>query len=377
MVRTLALAALACSGCTLIVDHQLSKHESGGCPELVFLDGVTPTSGQTFHQNVSAPAFRGPAYPPASKGPDNFGSTLAFIADGGLELVGGNSGDQVFLRSESNWTPTWAVPAPGHEGPGAYGCAEVLAGTYDSLHDRTNYQLIPGGCGDDGVFYDGGSFPGLPDPQGPALAWAAAPDGGGQMAVLFGNRAQVCGETFPLSCFPPQGGAVTVAADRHVDALTDASGNPVWMVSIGGGDTRLYDTSFGASLAVTNWAGPVAALASDIGVAMRLDNGVLEAQLFDSTGADTGPPTQFQLGDATAHGLQIARLGTAPIVRAAWIGGDERARVAAVDFSTARLSAPVTVCGSQGASFVAPTSTTTAAVIVGDALYLRHVDYSP
>jgi len=126
---------------------------------------------------------------------------------------------------------------------------------------------------------------------------------------------------------------------------------------------------------VVSWAGPIAALAPDIGVTMRIQSGQLEAQLFDSTAAKRGNEAHFDLADAAAHGLEIARLGTAPSVRAAWIGGDGQARTATMDFSAAtspQLSAPAIVCGSQGATFAAPTSTTTATVLVGDSLYLRH-----
>ncbi len=342
MVKRLAVAALAC-GCTLIVDHELSKN-GGNCGELNFTDGIPGSSGRTFHRGVTAPVFRGPAYPPPGRSADNFGSTLAFLADGGLLLVGGVTGDSVFVRSEENWTPTFAVPTPGHLGPASVGCSEVYAGTYDSLRDRTNFQIITGGCGDDTAFYDGGSFSGPPDPVGPALGWAGAPDGGGTMAVVFASRAQVCDEAFPLSCFPPasppDGGTVSPGSGRRVDALTDATGAPVWMVSSAGADVRIYDATFRGSKGVVSWSGPIAAIAADVGLAVRINSGQLDVQLFDST-------------------------------------GDGRARVATLDASVATaptLSTPAVVCGSQGATFVAPTSTTTAAVLVGDALYLRHVD---
>ncbi len=379
MVRRLAVAALAC-GCTLIVDHELSKN-GGNCGELTFSDGTPGSSGRTFHHGVTAPAFRGPAYPPPGRAAEGFGSTLAFVADGGLVLVGGVTGDSVFLRSEENWTPTFAVPTPGHLGPGGFGCSEVYAGTYDSLRDRTNFQIITGGCGDDTAFYDGGTFSGPPDPVGPALGWAGAPDGGGTMAVVFASRAQGCDEAFPISCFPPDGppdgGTVSPGSGRRVDALADATGAPVWMVSSAGADVRIYDATFRGSKAVVSWSGPIAAIAADVGLAVRINSGQLDAQLFDSTGTARGSESHLDLGDPAAHSLEISRLSTGPILRVAWIGGDGRARVATLDATVAtapRLSTQAVVCGSQGATFVAPTSTTTAAVLVGDALYLRHVD---
>ncbi|HEX9576333.1 MAG TPA: hypothetical protein VF993_01170 [Myxococcales bacterium] len=384
MRARIATAAALLASCTLIVEHQLSSQKPGGsdagCDELIFFVGSADDAGLYFHGGVTAPAFRGPAYPTPTKSAGEFGTTLTFVLDGGLAMVGGLEGDRLNFRLETNWTPTWAVPAPGHDGPGGpiynYGCTEVFGATYDSLRDRSSLQIIAAGCGDD-LFYDGGTVSGPPDPLGPAIGWAALPDGGARIAVLLASQAQTCDETFPPSCFPPRGaGAVTPGADRRIDALVDPNGGgPLWIVSTGGGDTRLYDSVFGASAGVVSWAGPIAALAPDIGVTMRIVSGQLEAQLFDSTAARRGNEAHFDLSDSAAHGLEIARLGTAPSVRAAWIGGDGQARTATMDFSVAtspQLSAPAVVCGSQGATFAAPTSTTTATVLVGDSLYLRH-----
>lgn len=374
MVRTIA-AALLCGGCTLIVDHQLSQNP-GGCGELIFLDGTPNNGGQYFHSGVTAPTFRGAAFPPASKTPDNFGATLAFLSGAGLEFAGGLTGDTVYLRPEPNYTATSMSPTPGHEGPGGFGCAEAVAATYDSLRDRTSLQLIAGGCGDD-LAYDGGTFSGAPAALAPAVAWAALPDGGGIVAAVVGSQGEACAETFPLTCFPPQGGAVAGGGERRVDSLTDAQGQPIWMVSTAGADVRLYSADFASSTAVVGWSGPIAALAADVGAALRINAGHLQAQIFDVTGAARGAQFDADLGDAAAHGLEIARFGTTPVLRAAWIGGDGRARIATFDATVAaspQLATPALVCGSQGASFVAPLSSTTAAVLLGDALYLRHVD---
>ena len=374
MVRA-ALLALLSTGCTLLVEHQLSQ--PGTCPDLILLDGSANNGGQRFHAGVTAPSFRGPAYPVAGKSADSFGSTLTFLSNGALELAGGYQGDVVFLRSEANYTATSASTTPGHEGPGGFGCAELLGTTYDALRDRTSLQLVTGGCGDDAITYDGGSFAGPPGPLVPAIAWAGLPDGGGLFAAVLGNQGQVCPESFPPSCFPPHGGTVPAIGARRLDALVDAQGRQIWIVATEGADTALYDSSFGPPIVAVSWSGPIAAVAADVGIVMRLHNGQLDGQLFDSTGAHRGNEAHVDLGDPAAHGLEIARLGSAPVVRAAWIGGDGKARVATWDASVAsaqRLAAPSIVCGSQGAGFVAPTSSTTAAVLIGDALYLRHVD---
>ncbi len=374
MVRA-ALLALLSTGCTLLVDHELSQ-KAASCPDLIFLDGTPNSGGQRFHGGVSAPSFRGPAFPTPGKNPDSFGSTLTFTVSGGLELAGGLLGDQVFLRPETNYTATTASTTPGHEDTG-FACAELLGASYDSLHDRTSLQLITGGCADDAITYDGGSYGGQPGPLAPALAWAGLPDGGGVFAAVLANQGQSCPETFPPGCFPPRGGAVAAGGARSVDAIYDPQGQPLWIVATEGADTRLYDASFGALIVAVTWSGPVAAVATDVGIVMRIHNGQLEAQLFDSTGSRRGNEAHFDLGDATAHGLQIARLGPTPNLRLTWIGGDGKARAASYDASVAsaqRLSTPAVVCGSQGATFVAPTSSTTAAVLIGDALYLRHVD---
>ena len=82
MVRALAICLLS-AGCTLVVDHELSK-QAATCPDLIFLDGTANNGGQHFHGGVSAPSFRGPAFPPAGQTVDNYGSTLTFVADGGV-----------------------------------------------------------------------------------------------------------------------------------------------------------------------------------------------------------------------------------------------------------------------------------------------------
>lgn len=370
----IAIGLLSCS-CTLIVDHQLSA-AAGNCSDLIFLDGTPNNGGQRFHSGVTAPAFRGPAWPQAGKTPDGFGGTLAFLSGGALELAGGTLGDAVYLRPETNYTPTSAAPSPGHEGPGSFGCAEVMAANYDALHDRTSLALIPAGCGDD-VPIDGGTFSGLPASLSAAVAWAGAPDGGGLVATLLNSQAQVCPESFPVSCFPPHGGTVVGSGERRVDSLIDAQGAAFWIVSTDGADVRLYDTTFAGRISVVPWSGPIAALAADVGIAMRIDSGTLAAQIFDVTGGLSGPEFHASLGDPAAHALEIARFAMTPVLRLSWIGGDGQARVANFDATSAtapRLSTPAIVCGSKGASFVAPLSSTTAAVLIGGALYLRHVD---
>ena len=375
MVKAVLLALLS-TGCTVLVEHQLSQ-QSAVCPDLIFLDGTANNGGQRFHGGVAFPSFRGPAYPAPGKSAESFGSTLTFTFNGGLELAGGFTGDTVFLRPETNYTATSASTAPGHEVPNVGGCAQLLGASYDSFHDRTSLQLIPGGCADDSITFDGGSFPGKPGALAPALGWAGLPDGGGVFAAVLAGEGQSCPETFPPRCFPPRGGAVAAGGARRIDALADPQGLPLWIVGTEGVDTRVYDANFGSPISAVAWSGPLAALAPDIGIVMRIQQGQLEAQLFDSTGARRGTEANFDLGDPLAHGLEIARLGAAPVLRATWLGGDGQARVANYDASVAtapRLSTPAVVCGSQGASFVAPTSSTTAAVLIGDALYLRHVD---
>jgi len=374
MVRALAICVLS-AGCTLLVDHELSK-QAATCPDLIFLDGTPNNGGQYFHGGVSAPSFRGPAFPNVDQAVNNYGSTLTFVSDGGVELVGGFEGDSVFMRSEANYTATSASSTPGHYGPGGFGCAEVVGANYDSLHDRTSLQLLAAGCGEDAAF-DGGTFSGAPEALSPAIAWAPSPDGGGQIAALLGSQAQVCPETFPPTCFPPHGGAVSGGGARRMDALFNAQGQPVWIVATEGADTRLYSSTFAGSIGAVSWAGPIVAVAPDVGIVMRIVSGQLDAQLFDATGSARGPEAHTPLNDAAAHGLEITRLGTSPVLRIAWIGGDGKARVASYDASVAtaqRLGPASIVCGSSGASFVAPTSTTTAAVMIGDALYLHHTD---
>ncbi len=398
-----AFAALAAVGCTLIVDHELSGYTTppdagptvcdGGscdagasCSDLVYLDGTPDAGGELFHSGVTAPAFRGAAWPPPLKTSTNFGSTLTFLRDGGLELVNGYEpnpaapGDlpPVFLRSETSFTPTNAYPAPGHEGPGSFsfGCAEIIAATYDSLRDQTTWRLIPGGCAEDSTFYDGGLTTGGPDLQAPALGWGGYPDGGGVVAALFGTRAQACDEVFPLSCFPPHAGTVPATGARLIDSLVAADGMNVWVVTTAGSSTQLWSADFSTKVGspVVAWGGRTAALAPDIGIAMRIVSGSIEAHIFDSAGTLRGNPGNFALGDASAYGLEINRIGTSATLRVAWVGGDGQARVATLDASAPAalsLSTPAVVCGSRGATFVAPTSSVTAAVLVGDALYLR------
>ncbi|MFN2548851.1 MAG: hypothetical protein ABR567_15600 [Myxococcales bacterium] len=370
MVRLAALFAGAlAAGCTLVVNEELAS-----CPDLIFLDGTPNNGGLRFHGGVSAPSFRGPAFPPPGQAIDNYGSTLTFLSAGTVEQVGGAVGDGVFMRAQ-NYSATSASSTPGHVGPGGFGCAEVVAATYDTLHDRTSLQLLASGCGEDAAF-DGGTLPGAPEPLAPAVAWAPSADGGGMIASVLGSQAQACPESFPPTCFPPQGGAVPAGGARRMDSLLDAQGQPVWIVPTEGADTRLYSSDFAGSIAAVSWAGPVAAVGADVGIVMRIQAGELDAQLFDSTGAPRGPEAHTPLNDAAARGLEIARLALTPVLRIAWIGGDGKAHAAQYDASVAtaqRLGSISTVCGSAGASFVAPTSTTTAAVVVGDSLFLRRV----
>ena len=378
-----AVAGMSAASCTAIVEHELSSRSSDGgfvdagpCDDLIFLDGTPNDGGQFFHAGVTSPSFRGPAFPRAGRGASNFGSALTFQRDGGLELVGGFDPDQVYFRAEEQWVASGAVPGPGHEGPASFGCAEIIAWSYDSLRDTTAFQLVAGGCGDDSVFYDGGTTTGTPGLQAPGLAWGSLPDGGGVVAAFLGGRVEACNETFPLQCFPPQAIAIPTSGERRVDSLLTSDGANAWIVSAGGsGEVRLYRSDFGASTVVAPFAGPVAAIAADIGIATRLSNGHLETRLFNSSGAPVGVAASFDLGDAAAHGLEISRIGTTPSLRATWLGGDGQARVATLDTSVGgapRLTQARIICGSQGASFAAPVSSTTSVVLLGDALFLRH-----
>ena len=369
--RLLALLLLA-PACTLLVDNELSK--PGGCDELSASDG-TPGSSVVFHAGVTTPAFSGPAYPTPGKQESSFGSTLAFLRDGGLDLVGGTQGESLFFKAEEQHTPTAIFPGPGHEGPGSYGCSEIFAATYDPLRDRTDVRLVPGGCADNSVFLDAGVFPG--QVEGAALGWAGSPDGGaGAVAALLGARAQSCDEVYPLSCIPPSGGDLPPSATRRVSALTAADGAPVWIVA---SDTQvqLFSKDFRSAIgAPVASGGParVAAIASDIGIAVQIAGGKLQTQVFDAAGRTAGAAGSFDLGDAAAHGLEIARFGTAPRLRVAWLTGDGHARLATLDATNPaaqQLVSPVTVCGPAGATFAAPLTPTTAAVLIGDALYFR------
>ena len=198
-------------------------------------------------------------------------------------------------------------------------------------------------------------------------------------AVLRGTQAQMCAESFPPTCFPPQGTGASVPSSgaRRVDSLIGLQGQPGWIVSTEGADVKLYSFNFAGSIGLVSWSGPIAAIASDVGLAMRIVAGELQAQLFDVQGNKLGSEAHFALGDPAAHALEIARFGTSAALRVAWIGGDNQARVASYDATVAasqHLGAPSVVCGSQGATFVAPMSTTTAAVLLNGALYLRHVN---
>lgn len=387
-MRTLAAGLLALAGCTLIVDRELSNHcvgacaDAGPCDELAFVDG-TSNGGQLIHAGVTAPSFRGPAFPPPQKTARNFGSTLAFVQDGGLQLVNGYESEPassdpppIFLRGETNFAATSVSPMPGHEGPGSFGCAELLAASYDALHDRTSFTVIPGGCYDDSNFADAGSVAGGAAAFAPALGWAIGADGGSVVAALFGTSAQACDETVPFTCIPPRGGNVPAGDGRALDSLSAADGSPVWLVTTAGAGVQLFRSDFSQPIGapVVPWAGRTAALAADIGIAVRLVAGRLDAQVFDATAALRGAPASFSLSDASAHALEVSRILATARLRIAWLGGDGKARVATLDASAPAaitLSAPVEVCGSQGASFVAPLSSTVAAVQVGEALYLR------
>ncbi len=369
-----ALVALA-SNCTLIVDNELSK--PGGCAEIAASDG-TPGSALVFHSGVTAPSFSGPAFPSPGKSASNFGSTLAFLRDGGLALAGGLEGDAVFFLGKPEYTPTLAVPAPGHEGPGLFGCSEIFAETYDSVHDRTEVKLIPGGCSDDGSFIDAGVFPGSPSAQGAALGWAGSPDGRGTIAALLGAKAQACAEIFPLTCIPPSGNTLPLSGQRRVSSLTAPDGSIVWVVATDS-LVQLWRADFGQAIGVPIASGSparIAAIASDLGIAARIEAGRLRTQIFDVKGDPAGTDGNLDLGDSGAHALEMARFGSVAKLRLAWLTGDGQARVATLDATSPasqQLVGAVDVCGSKGASFVAPTTPTTAAVLIGDALYFRHV----
>ena len=373
-VLAAALAAAAL-GCTFIVDNELSKPL--GCDEIPLSDG-SPGNTRLIHSGVTAPAFSGPAFPTLNRATTSFGSTLAFLRDGGLELAGGLEGDAIFFRAEDQFTPTAAFPAPGHEGPGYFGCSEVFTASYDSLRDRTEMRLIPGGCVDDSLFIDAGVYPGQPQLQAPALGWGQAADGGGVLAAVLGTQAQACGEVFPSPCIPPSSGTVPVAPSRLVSSLTAQDGSIVWIVATDS-SVQLWNADFtkpiGGPVAS---GGPVriAAVAADIGIAVRIFNGKLQSQLFDAAGQLVSVAANLDLGDPGAHGLELAHFGTAPLLRLAWLTGDGQARTATLDATSPaaqRLVGAANVCGSKGASFAAPTTTTTAAVLVGEALYFRHV----
>src|SRR5207248_8764823 len=126
---------------------------------------------------------------------------------------------------------------------------------YDTLHDRTALQLLAAGCGEDAAL-DGGTFSGAPEARSPAVAWAPAAGGGGQIAAVLGSQAQVCPETFPPTCFPPHSGAVAGGGARRMDALLDAQGQPVWIVATEGVEPRRYRPNLASSIGVASCAAP-------------------------------------------------------------------------------------------------------------------------
>jgi hypothetical protein len=380
MVRALVALAALCGGCTLLVEHELSSRASGGgCEERIFLNGSPNDAGLFFHSGVTKVAWHGPSFPPGADA-TYFGATLAFLADGGLEVAGGFR-EEVNFRDLSGVTPSAAFPVGGHENTNGFGCSEVLAADYDSLHDTTHWRVVPGGCADDSTFYDGGATTGSPEAQGAALGWAPQPAAGGTLAAMFGGRAQSCADSFPVSCVPPQGAFLPAAGTRKLDSLT-SGGQIFWVVSIfpatGDGETRLYSGDFAGTAPgpVVPFGGSVALLAADVGLSARIVlPGKLRLQFFNATGQPGFGGGDLELNDVGAHSAEIARFGGGGTqVRAAWIGGDGQARTANIDASSP--SAPVlsgvkVVCNSAGATFVAPMTQTITAVLVGEGLYLR------
>jgi hypothetical protein len=373
-VRILAALALVAAGCTLLVERELSR-----CDENKFLEGSPDGGGFYFHQGVTQVAWHGPGFAPLNAEVSNYGTGFGFLVDGGLRLVGGFT-DGVFVRDESSAAPNIAYIPPAHYGPGGFGCLEGLAATYDPLRDRTSWQLNSSGCAN-GFVFDAGVTQGTPASQGPALGWAHAPDGGGIIAALYGNRAEICDEVFPLSCLPPKGVFLAPGGQRSVDGLIASDGGVVWVVTVapptGDGETRVYSQDFKGAGLIVPWAGSVTVMDSDVALVARINQGQIQAQLFDATGAKRGPTSTIDLNDSGARGLLIARFGGAgATARAAWIDGDGRARAGVLDLSSPgqlTLRSQQTVCQSAGASFAGPIAPTTVVVQKGDGLYLRPV----
>lgn len=386
------LCAAACGACTLVVENRLSSHADAGpgdagpadCGEMPFYDGRDDGGGETFHQGVAQVRWHGPAFPPDGREPANFGSTLTFLADGGLVSASG-AHDIVYMQDLRELHPTLAIPVGGHEAGGGYGCSELLAATYDPLHDRTSWRLVPGGCVDEEIFYDGGipdggTTSGPPEEQGAALGWVANLDGGtGMLAALYGGNGQSCREEIPFTCVPPKGAVVSLGGARSLDGLLDAQGRPVWAVTtfsaIGAGDTQLWPNDFLAPLSVVPWAGSITLMAQDVALAARITDGQLEALLFDSTGAQLAVATLIPVGDPGAHALQIARFGgTGTTAMATWIAGDGTARLGTLGISNpalVTLTGVKELCGSAGTTFVAPMSNGAVAVQAGESMVLR------
>lgn len=385
MVKTLGALLLCCTACTLIVDRELSSRADGGpgssgCAENPFVDGSPGGGGPFFHSGVDRVRFHGPGFPAVNVSDVRpFRSTVTFFFGGALELAGG-ADEQVGIRTEENFRPTVALQTGGHVGPGSVGCAEILAGNYDSAHNLTQWQLISGGCDDDSIFHDGGVTAGAPLATVAGVGWAPDADAGGLFASVIGSAAQDCAETYPLSCFPPGvSGPPAGSVDGgpgvlDVDGMITPSGAAVWAVT-GASSVALYSADFTRStlaLGATPGRPTTTLLASDVAMTASLANGRFVATSYDTSGA---PITNWNvdLGDPGAHDLHIAHFtGDGSLVRAAFIGGDGAARYAAFDTAQAGAAPAVhLVCGGAGASFAAPMTPLTTLVQVADGLYLR------
>ena len=409
----LAIAlAVACASCTLLVDSELARHvQSGppdagpdaggdagidagpdagpdaGCDDLAFQDGVID-GGVHFHSGVGRLTFRGPAIPSAAIfSPENtFPSTLGMATVDSIVVAEGIEGILPFYRSVIFAADT-VIAAPGHEGPGHFGCEELFVGSYDHFNQWTVWTFFPGGCGDNSLAQDAGIIPGRG--RAAALGIAENADGGSTLGFVIGGAGAACEEAdFPVPCIPPKGGAVAASGALRLEGLTQPDATHAWALATtpldgGPGDVRVYADGFTrlapASPAdggpTVSFAGPVVALDFNVAIVLTLSSGTLIGQPFDATGALRGGAISLALADPAAHSLEASRAtGSAgSVVNLAWLGGDGQAHFARLDLTnTPRISrGPAAVCGSAGAVFAAPLSSTQVAIQIGDAVYVR------
>ncbi len=390
------------AACTLLVEQELARHttqkggaedgggdggadggEDGGvCADFTFDDGVH-AGGVRFKGGIGAVAFRGPAQmPPGDTDPSNYPSAFAAVTADGV-MMGTALEGHVGTRGVSlTPRPDFLAVAPGHVFDGTP-CAEVLAGKYDALHDRSSWTLFGGGCLNSDSL-DGGVTTG--EPAGASLGWA-------RDSVLLGStvllawmqngNVGVCDESALLSCKPPKTPLARPMSAAAMEALYPQNGKPLWAIASttdsGDGQTQLYRSDFSAVSVPDGgttipWGNQLAPIVSDIMLAIR-PNGGFDAVLFDVSGTVIGSGS-LNIDAAEINGLTLSSLHLpgVHVVRLAWVDGAHRGQVADLDVSDPNhlvWSGPATVCGVGPASFAAALNSTTVLVKEGNDLTLR------